>query len=381
MMHSSRMRTQTDRISQEGDRLLNRELSWLDFNARVLELAADASVPLLERVKFCSIFSSNLDEFFMVRVAGPVGPGGGRDRACARRTAARRSPTLAEIRERVLELTARQSTLWSRELVPALGEAGIVIAQVDDCSEKELDELERRFDREIYPVLTPLAVGPGQPFPYISGLSNSLAVLRPRPRDGRGALRAREGARGPAALPRGRQAERVRPARERDRALPRLALPADGDRASAPSSASRATPTSRSRTKPTTCSRRSSSSSGAGASATSSGSRSPARSRAGCSRGCTEGLGVGDEQVYPIRGLLDLADLSQLAALDRPDLKDEPWVPRTPARRRRRRGGEDFFSEIRARRHARPPSVRLLRRRPSSASSAARLADPDGHRR
>ena len=177
------MATATSKISQEGERLLNRELSWLEFNARVLELAADDSVPLLERVKFCSIFSSNLDEFFMVRVAGLMGQEAA---GVPVRSADGRTPTttLAAIRERTLALTARQSRLWSRELVPALKEAGIDIAQVDECSEKELSELERRFDREIYPVLTPLAVGPGQPFPYISGLSNSLAVLVRDPENG-----------------------------------------------------------------------------------------------------------------------------------------------------------------------------------------------------
>ena len=104
MMHSSPMRTETGRISQEGERLLNRELSWLEFNARVLELVRDPSVPLLERVKFCSIFSSNLDEFFMVRVAGLMGQEAA---GVAVRSADGRTPSaaLAEIRERVLELT------------------------------------------------------------------------------------------------------------------------------------------------------------------------------------------------------------------------------------------------------------------------------------
>ena len=116
-------------ISQEGERLLNRELSWLDFNARVLELAGDPSVPLLERVKFCSIFSSNLDEFFMVRVAGLLGQEAA---GIGVRSADGRTPaaTLAEIRERVRALTAQQSRLWTRELVPALDEAGIAIVLV-----------------------------------------------------------------------------------------------------------------------------------------------------------------------------------------------------------------------------------------------------------
>src|ERR687892_2117455 len=114
------------------ERFLNRELSWLDFNARLLELAADPKTPLLERVKFCSIFSSNLDEFFMVRVAGLMGqaalgfgvvsPDGS-------------SPleTLAEVRARVQELTARQSRLWARELRPALAEERIAIGRVVEC--------------------------------------------------------------------------------------------------------------------------------------------------------------------------------------------------------------------------------------------------------
>ncbi len=177
------MATATGKISQEDERLLNRELSWLEFNARVLELAGDSTVPLLERVKFCSIFSSNLDEFFMVRVAGLMGQEAA---GIPVRSADGRTPsaTLAEIRERVLALTGQQSRLWSRELVPALSEAGIAIAQVDECSDKEVAELARRFEHEIYPVLTPLAVGPGQPFPYISGLSNSLAVLVRDPETG-----------------------------------------------------------------------------------------------------------------------------------------------------------------------------------------------------
>src|SRR5438309_7943580 len=166
-----------------GERLLNRELSWLDLNKRVLELAADPSEPLLERVKFCSIFSSNLDEFFMVRVAGlldqlvsgvPVKSHDGRTP----------QQTLAEIRGRVLELTAEQSRLWRDELCPALAEHGIVIGTVENATPDERAELETLFEREIYPVLTPLAVGPGQPFPYISGLSLSLGVVVRDPEDG-----------------------------------------------------------------------------------------------------------------------------------------------------------------------------------------------------
>ena len=169
--------------SLPAERLLNRELSLLDFHARVLELAGDESVPLLERVKFCSIFSSNLDEFFQVRVAGLLGQA---ETGLAVRSADGLTPqqALTKIRERVLELTSTQSRLWKRELRPALAAEGIVVGGIEDCDAKELAQLERRFQREIYPVLTPLAVGPGQPFPYISGLSLSLAIFAADPESG-----------------------------------------------------------------------------------------------------------------------------------------------------------------------------------------------------
>jgi polyphosphate kinase len=145
-----------------GERLLNRELSWLDFNARVLELAEDQDVPLLERVKFCAIFSANLDEFFMVRVAGLQGQAAS---GLSVRSPDGRSPaeTLAEIRGRVTELTARQAKLWRGDLRPALDEQEITVARIEDLRQRELDGLTERFERQIYPVLTPLAVGPGQP--------------------------------------------------------------------------------------------------------------------------------------------------------------------------------------------------------------------------
>ena len=169
--------------ARESDRLLNRELSWLDFNARVLELAEDRGVPLLERVKFCSIFSSNLDEFFMVRVAGLMGQLAS---GVSVRSADGRTPTetLAEIRRRVTELTAEQAKLWRRDLLPELAEQDIVVGTVDDLRKGELEQLTERFERQVYPVLTPLAVGPGQPFPYISGLSLSLALFVRDPETG-----------------------------------------------------------------------------------------------------------------------------------------------------------------------------------------------------
>ena len=166
-----------------GERLLNRELSWLDFNARVLELAEDQDVPLLERLKFCAIFSANLDEFFMVRVAGLQGQAAS---GLSVRSPDGRSPaeTLLEIRRRVTELTTRQAKLWRGDLQPALDEQEITVAGIEDLRQRELDELTERFERQIYPVLTPLAVGPGQPFPYISGLSLSLSLFVRDPETG-----------------------------------------------------------------------------------------------------------------------------------------------------------------------------------------------------
>jgi polyphosphate kinase len=154
---------------------VNRELSWLQFNERVLELAEDPDVPLLERVKFTAIYSSNLDEFVMVRVAGlhdqvdagidARGPDG-----------LAPSETLDIIGERLRELGRRQSRVWADELCPQLAEQGIRVIEPDQCGSDELAELDRIFSEQIFPVLTPLAVGPGRPFPYISNLSLSLAV-------------------------------------------------------------------------------------------------------------------------------------------------------------------------------------------------------------
>src|SRR5213592_2579659 len=162
----------TPRTAVSPELLLNRELSWLAWNSRVLALAADTSLPLLDRTRFFSIFSRNLDEFFMVRVAGlldQIEAGVPVTSPDARRP----QETLREVRERVLQLSARQSKLWKRELSVALEDAGIIVGQVEDCTKGELEELAERFEHEVFPILTPLAVGPGQPFPYISGLSLS----------------------------------------------------------------------------------------------------------------------------------------------------------------------------------------------------------------
>jgi polyphosphate kinase len=153
----------------------NRELSWLQFNERVLELAEDESIPLIERVKFLAIYASNLDEFFMVRVAGlhdvvdagidARGPDG-----------LSPSETIERIAERTRELGRRHSHVWHEQVRAELAEHDIRVIDCQDCGSEELEAIDRRFSDEIFPVLTPLAVGPGRPFPYISNLSLSLAV-------------------------------------------------------------------------------------------------------------------------------------------------------------------------------------------------------------
>jgi polyphosphate kinase len=152
----------------------NRELSWLDFNDRVLQLAEDESLPLMERLKFLAIFVTNLDEFFMIRVAGV------HDQVEARidaRGPDGLSPTevLERIADTVHELDQRHARQFSEVVRPALAEHGIKIVSCED-TESLASDIERHFRTHIFPVLTPLAVGPGRPFPYISNLSLSLIV-------------------------------------------------------------------------------------------------------------------------------------------------------------------------------------------------------------
>jgi polyphosphate kinase len=155
---------------------LNRELSWLDFNDRVLQLAEDERVPLLERVKFCAIYTTNLDEYYMVRVAGL------RDQIDAgveKATQDGRIPseTIALIRERVLAQGRRLTHCFEDKLRPALATHDIRVVAVNELDDERRADLARHFQKAIFPALTPLAVAPGRPFPYISNLSLSLAVL------------------------------------------------------------------------------------------------------------------------------------------------------------------------------------------------------------
>ena len=154
----------------------NRELSWLAFNDRVLQLAEDPSVPLLERVKFAAIWESNLDEEFMVRVANlqDLVESGATAKAA---DAMAPADVLEAVRERVLDQRLRVGRTVERDLRPALAENGIRIITPDQASAEERRELAQLFERQVFPVLTPLVIGRGRPFPYISNLSLSLAVV------------------------------------------------------------------------------------------------------------------------------------------------------------------------------------------------------------
>jgi len=166
-----------------ADRYLNRELSWLDFNARVLALAADTSLPLLERAKFLAIFASNLDEFYMVRVAGLKR----RDEmGLMVRSADGLTPReqLRRIGERTQQLATRHAQVFMESVRPALADHGIGFVRWTDLSDTERAPLSKYFNDQVFPVLTPLAVDPAHPFPFVSGLSLNLAVTVKSPEDG-----------------------------------------------------------------------------------------------------------------------------------------------------------------------------------------------------
>jgi polyphosphate kinase len=168
---------------EPGLRYLNRELSSLEYSGRVLALSEDASMPLLERVKFLAIFSQAIDEFFQVRVSGlreqldaglrAISPDG-RDPAAQ----------LRAIRPQVEELVARQAAVFTKDIAPALEEVGIRFADWDELSDDDRRYLVEVFEEQVFPVLTPLAVDPAHPFPYISNLSLNLAVVVRNPKTG-----------------------------------------------------------------------------------------------------------------------------------------------------------------------------------------------------
>jgi polyphosphate kinase len=156
-------------------RFLNREISWLDFNARVLALAEDAQTPLLERVKFLSIFASNLDEFYMVRVAGLK-----RQQAAGLTTRSADGllprEQLTAISDKAGPLAERHATLFATDIMPRLAQAGIRVTRWSELTDKQRRGFDALFQEKVFPILTPLAVDPGHPFPYISNRSLNLAV-------------------------------------------------------------------------------------------------------------------------------------------------------------------------------------------------------------
>jgi polyphosphate kinase len=309
------------------ERLLNRELSFLDYDARLLDLAHDAHLPLLERVFFLKVFAEMLDEFFMVRVAGLIGQAAA---GVTTRYPDGRTPkqTLADARARVTELYKRQSSLWADDLCPALAAEGIVVAKVDDLNDEELASLDERFEREIYPVLTPLAVGPGQPFPYISPLSVSLALFVEDPDTGEvrfARVKVPEGL--PRLLPIGRRGRfvpleqvlahylpRLFPGMDvLERSVFRVTRDADLEVSDEADDLLEAVELELRRAR--------------------FGEVTRLEVASSMSRAMREqlqtGLGVADELVYPLDGMIDLADLGQLWLVDRSDLKTDPWMPVT----------------------------------------------------
>ncbi len=166
------------------DRFLDRELSWLAFNQRVLELAEDVSVPLLERVNFLAIFANNLDEFFMVRVAGlkrRIMTG----LAVPTNTGREPLDALAAISAKAHELQDRHAAAFKDVVKPALDDAGIHIETWADLGDEDRERIDEIFSNQIFPVLTPLAVDPAHPFPYISGLSLNLSIRVRHPKTGK----------------------------------------------------------------------------------------------------------------------------------------------------------------------------------------------------
>ena len=332
-------------LSLPEERMLNRELSRLDFNARVLAQAADSEVPLLERVRFCSIVSSNLDEFFMVRVAGLLRQAGA---GVTTRSADGRTPlaALSDIQSRVTDIYDQQARLWREQLTPMLAEQGILVGSIDACTEDELTELTSRFDQEVFPVLTPLAVGPGQPFPYISGLSMSLGVFVREPESGEDRF-AR--VKVPEVLP------RFLPVGSRGLLLPleetiahflswlfpgmevvehvvfRVTRDADFEVSDEADDLLEAVELELRRRRFGDAVRL----------------EVASTASAAMVQRLRDGMGVSEDQVYAIDGMLDLADVAQIADLDRPELRYDPWMPVTRPRLAATTGRSDLFAEVR----------------------------------
>jgi polyphosphate kinase len=313
------------RAAAASERLINRELSFIDYAGRLLALARDEAEPLLERLFFLKVSAEMLDEFFMIRIAGLTGQAAA---GVSRRLPDGRTPqqTLVDAREAVFELYRSQASLWSGELCPALAEEKIVISEVEELSTEEQHELDGRFQHEIFPVLTPLAVGPGQPFPYISALSISLGLFVSDPDTGEvrfARVKVPEGL--PRFFPIGRRGRFVPLERVLAHYLPDLfpgmeileaavfRVTRDGDLEVSDEADDllEAVELELRRARFGEVTRLEVS----------------ASISANMRERLQQGLRVADDLVYPLEGFLDLADVGELWKLDRPDLKNEPWLP------------------------------------------------------
>ncbi len=330
---------------------VSRELSWLDFNDRVLQLAEDKHVPLIERVKFLAIFTSNLDEFFMVRVAGVHDQ---LDAGIDSRGPDNLSPTrvLEGISQRVRELDGRHARQFRDVIAPALAENGIRIVSIRESGASP-EELAEHFREHIFPALTPLAIGPGRPFPYISNLSLSLLVRLRDPETGHDAYARVKVPK--EVLPRFVEIDKEvfipledMIARHLDALFPgmeiiahdlfRVTRDADFDVSDEADDLLRAVEDELRRRRFGEVVR------------LEVGANMDPEMRARL----VEWLGVTPNQVYDVEGLLDLSDLWQIAGVDgHPDLRQEPWTPIThPAFGPRPGEGEDqpeVFAAMRAR--------------------------------
>ncbi len=328
-------------------RFLNRELSWLEFDARVLALAEDRRLPLLDRVKFLAIFAGNLDEFFQVRVSGlreQVAAG-----VVTSKTPDGLSPAeqLLEIRERCVELLARADATMT-SLLPELDKAGVRIIGLDGLTEEDLAFVANAFHERIFPVLTPLSVDPAHPFPYISNLSLNLAAMV---RDPVTQVNRFARVKVPPLLPRFLalpDGERVVPledviAAHLDSLFPGMEISSrhvfrvtrdadvevEEDEAEDLLAAIENVLWRRRR------------------------AASPVRLEVDRSMTpevldlLARELDLGPADVYVSDGLLDLAGMMALVGLERPGLKDPPWTPVTQPRLRVEEGEPDLFAVLR----------------------------------
>jgi polyphosphate kinase len=326
---------------ERSERYVNRELSALDFNERVLGLALDRTAPLLERVRFLSIVASNLDEFFMVRIAGLMSQLGSPAPVDGRMSAG----VLAELRRRIVAFSRDQERLWLDELCPALAGEGIVVGELGRLDESDRAWITEWFEREVFPILTPLAVSPGQPFPYVSGLSLSLGLLVRHPgANGWHLGRVKVPESVPRFVPLGHGGvvvpveqvvadflPRLYPGAEVSGcAVFRVTRDADFEISDDADDLLEAVESKLRRRRFGDVVRLEVAASAAAELVTR----------------LQHGLRIGADETYRVEGLLDRSELSELASLDRPDLKYERWRPVTPARLRR--GAEGFLSEVHA---------------------------------